>query len=365
MITSGIIAQPTVNSTLDAIASVLGSGSTTRVDVAAAYVTTGGVRELLLRMNGALAASWPSVRKRWLVSFDYFRSEPVALGMLKDLPKSDVRVHDGERLISQKCTPSVPFHPKAYTFRSAERHAVLAGSGNLSRSGLSRGYEAGLFLEVSNPVGVNEKGIQESVKRLQKWFDLTWNGAEPLSNQLLARYQSLYESTPQLSHPTPTDDDTFAPTGLRSLSPDDLVKLRACRRFWIEAGNITKNLGTNRPGNQLMMRRYSRVFFGVPATNVPQNSPLTRLEVSFNGVPKDDCSLTFSDNGMDKLTLPVPGAGGPTSYDGRNLLFTRIRPGIFGLELGTSSQKASWLKNSKAIGASFSMSPSGRQWGVF
>lgn len=365
MINSGIIAQPKINSTLDAIASVLGSGSTVQIDIAAAYVTTGGVRDLLLKMDGVLAASWPKVRKRWLVSFDYFRSEPVALGMLRDLPKSDVRVHDAARLISQKCTPTVPFHPKAYTFRAADRHAVLAGSGNLSRSGLSRGYEAGLFLEVSNPVGANEKAIEKSVQGLQKWFDLTWKDAEPLSNQLLARYQSLYETTAQLRHPTPTDDDTFAPTGPRSLSPDDLVKLRACRRFWIEAGNITKNLGPSKPGNQLMMRRYSRVFFGVPATNVPQNSPLTKVEISYNGVPKDDCSLTFSDNGMDKLTLPVPGAGGPPSYDNRNLLFTRVRPGVFKVELGTSSQKTSWLKNSNAIGASFSMLPSGRQWGVF
>jgi HKD family nuclease len=274
---SGVIAQPRIRSTLDAIASVLESGSTEQIDVAVAYVTTGGVRDLTLRMDGILAASWPQVRKRWLVSFDYLRSEPVALRTLKSLPKSTVRVHDAERVIAQKCTPAVPFHPKAYTFRSADRHAVLAGSGNLSRSGLSRGYEAGLFLEVTDPVGVNDKAVQKSVQSLQKWFDSMWKDAVSLSDQLLARYQSLYESAAQLRRPTPTEDDTFSSTGRRSLSPDDLVKLRVCRRFWIEAGNVTKNLGPNKPGNQLMMRRHSRVFFGVPATNVPQNSPLTTI----------------------------------------------------------------------------------------
>lgn len=286
--------------------------------------------------------------------------------MLVGIPNSSVRVHDADRVISQECTPTVPFHPKTFIFRGASRHVALAGSGNISRSGLNTGFEAGLFLELKKPLGAHEKSSLESVKALQNWYDAIWRDASPLSPQLLLRYQKIYESAGKLQRPAPTEDDTISVRlGTNSLSPEDLLKLRVCRHFWIEAGNITKNLGPSRPGNQLMMRRLSRVFFGVPATNVPQNSPLTRIEVSYNGVAKHDCSLTFSDNGMDKLTLPVPGAGGPPAYDNKNLLFTRVHAGVFELQLGTSGQKARWLRSSEAIRASFSMSPSGRKWGVF
>ena len=72
-----------------------------------------------------------------------------------------------------------------------------------------------------------------------------------------------------------------------------------------------------------MMTRLSRVFFGVPATEVPENSPLRKVSITYNGATKNDCSLTFSDNGMDKLTLPIPGIEGPLSYDNENLGLVR------------------------------------------
>jgi hypothetical protein len=186
-----------------------------------------------------------------------------------------------------------------------------------------------------------------------------------VSEQLFDRYERLYESLPNLVSPTWTEDDIAPPPASRSsLAAEDLRKLRACRHFWIEARNITRNRGKHLPGNQLMMTPLSRVFFGVPAAAVPHNSPLKSILISFNGNDEKQCSLTFSDNGMDKLTLPIPGAGGPPAYDGQNLLFRRVRAGRFELTLGTQSERASWLKRSKAIHAAFKMS-SGRIWGVF
>jgi hypothetical protein len=87
--------------------------------------------------------------------------------------------------------------------------------------------------------------------------------------------------------------------------------------------------------------------------------------VSFGGGPLGEYSLTFSDNGMDKLVLPIPGAGGPVSYDNKNLLFRRTGPSEFELMLGTALERASWQKRSQALGASFAMSGNGREWGVF
>jgi HKD family nuclease len=360
------VAQPNLHSALDVITNILGSGPLSDIDVAAAYVTTGGARDLLDTLQSGLAAAWPTVRKRWLISFDYCRTEPVAVEMLRSAPNSTVKIHDASRVIRQGCTPMVPFHPKAFIFRNTNRHAVLAGSHNVSRSGLNTGYEAGLMLEWRLPAGGEDKAAKAAIDSIQTWYNSAWTSASPLSPALISQYKRIYEAADNLRHPTPTEDDAVpAAPGPKALSATDLQKLRACRHFWIEAGNVTKNLGPSRPGNQLMMKRLSRVFFGVPATNVDKNSPLTTIEISYGGVPKPDCSLTFSDNGMDKLTLPVPGAEGPSTYDQKNLLFTRIRAGVFTVELGTAAQKGQWVKSSKAVQAYFSMPPDGRQWGVF
>lgn len=365
MLAFNSVAQPNPRSARNVIASVLASGPLSDIDVAAAYVTTGGARDLLSTLRSGLAAAWPTVRKRWLISFDYCRTEPIAVGMLSSAPNSTVKIHDGSRIVRQKCIPTVPFHPKAFIFRSTNRHAVLAGSGNVSMSGLNTGFEAGLMLEWNSPTGGQDAAARSAINSIQTWYNSAWTSASPLNLALITQYKRIYEDADNLRHPTPTEDDAVpAAPGPSSLSALNLRKLRVCRHFWIEAGNITKNLGPSRPGNQLMMKRLSRVFFGVPATNVPQNSPLTTMQISYGGFQKPDCSLTFSDNGMDKLTLPVPGAGGPPVYDNQNLLFTRDGAGAFTVRLGTAAQKAQWVKNSKAVQAHFVM-PHGREWGVF
>jgi hypothetical protein len=286
--------------------------------------------------------------------------------MLVNLPSSNVKVYDVERVLRQKCTPAIPFHPKTFIVRGKARRSVLAGSGNISRSGLNTGFEAGLVLEVSDPANGQGIGAAETLKKVQKWYNLTWQNTPELSNDLLSQYKDIYESEKRLRSPTPTEDDTApAIQGKSALSPEDLVKLRVCRHLWIEAGNVTKNLGPHRLGNQLMMKRMSRVFFGVPPYNVPQNSPLTKIAISFGSFTKDDCSLTFSDNGMDKLTLPLPNAGGPQKYDNENLLFTRTGAQAFDLKIGVASQRTRWLARIQAIGGLYSMSPGGRQWCIF
>src|SRR6185437_14489547 len=104
----------------------------------------------------------------------------------------------------------------------------------------------------------------------------------------------------------------------------DLQKLRVCRNFWIEAENITKNRGPHLPGNQLMMKRLSRVFFGFEPTILPENTPVGTVTMSYDGGEVDSYSLTYSDNKMDKLVLPLPGGAGPKSYDNEYLLFREV-----------------------------------------
>lgn len=364
MIFVGCVAQPAPRTALEAIDRIVQSAPVTRVDIAAAYVTSKGVHDLLSALKSRMGGDWDGIEKRWLTSFDYCRSEPVALDALGALPSSVVRVKNATDCLAHKGAPKTPFHPKAFFFEGPSHIYVLAGSGNLSRSGLSRGTEAGLVVGVDRVADAQTSAFQ-TVEALRAWFSTQWGSASALNKGLLESYAKLFASTPKLKHPVPTEDD-IAPTdaGARGLTSEDLLKLRVCQRLWIESGRITQNRGKHLPGNQLMMKRLSRVFFGFDATALPQNSAIGNVDVRFDAQAWTSQSLTHSDNGMDKLTLPIPGSDGPPSYDNTTLLFTQVAPGRFTLTIGNASKRGQWEKASKAIDGAFTMS-SGRKWGVF
>jgi len=353
------IAQPGGQTTAMAINTILSDLEIKQLDVAAAYITSGGVDELLRTMNDRAYANGKRLAKRWITSFDYCRTDPIAL------PSSSVRIHDARDCLANRGVPNVPFHPKAFLFRSGRYDYALTGSGNISRSGLSRGFEAGLVICADTLSESEGASGRAAIHALQRWYEADWERAAPLSQSLLAEYRSLYESTANLTNAAPTDDDTATrDTSKGSLSNEDLKKLRVCRHFWIEAGNITRNRGPQRPGNQLMMKRFSRVFFGFAATAVPKNTPIGQVGISMAQRSEQEYSLTYSDNSMDKLVLPVPGSGSHEYYDNRSLLFMRIGPRRFQLTFGTDLDKKEWLRSSRLIGGAFKMS-SGRQWGIF
>jgi hypothetical protein len=340
-------------------------GTVEAIDVAVAYATSSGVYDFLKRMSGTLGVAWNDIPKRLITSFDYYRTEPVALAALQSVPNSSVRIHDAQFCLTHGGTPKVPFHPKAFLIRSAQRNYALAGSGNMSRSGLSKGIEVGIALGVDRHPLPAEPTALASIQALQAWFDAAWQIASPLSTPLLSSYRALFESKDNLKAPVPTEDDVASSDAAGgALSSKDLQKLRVCTHLWIESGNITKNRGPHLPGNQLMMKRLSRVFFGFDPTAIPENSLIGHIHMNFNGGAADQYSLTYSDNKMDKLTLPIPGGLGPAAYDQKWLLFQRMTPGAFHLTLGSDSDRAKWFKRSSSIDGAFKMS-SGREWGVF
>jgi HKD family nuclease len=364
MIQVDYIAQPASRTTLDAIERIAKSADVEAMDVAAAYITSGGVADLVKRTSASLGGAWNGIKKRWITSFDYCRTDPVALDVLLSIPSSSVRIHDAQFCLEHGGWPKVPFHPKAFLFRSNLRDYVLTGSGNVSRSGLSRGIEAGLALDV-NRIGPNEPTSSVAVNELRAWFSTSWKNATPLNALLLARYGKLCESVPNLKSPVPTEDDlASSDIGSGALSGKDLQKLRVCRHFWTEAGNITKNRGPHLPGNQLMMKRLTRVFFGFNQTAVSENTVLGAVDMYFDTGATGQYTLSYSDNKMDKLNLPMPGSDGPPSYDNQCLLFRRMTPGVIKLTLGTKADRATWLKRSRDIDGAFKMT-SGREWGVF
>lgn len=358
------IAQPARRTTLDVIESVATADALKSMDVAVAYITTSGLHDLLARLDGALGGVWPGISKRWITSFDYCRTQPVALEKLLSLPASAVRIHDAAFCLAHGAMPKVPFHPKAFLFRGKDTDFAIAGSGNLSRSGLSRGVELGLALEVKRKQPP-EKSAAKSIKSLRTWYSEVWDNATPLSGALLDRYAKLFESQENLKNPTVTEDDLASDeTGNGALTSKDLQKLRVCAHLWIEAGNITKNRGQNLPGNQLMMKRMSRVFFGFLPNAVPPDTLIGSVGLFYGANQVEQYSLSYSNNSMDKLNLPIPGQVGPAQYDNQFLLFEQTGPQLFRVKVGTNADRAAWLKRSKAIDANFKMK-SGREWGVF
>lgn len=358
------IAQPGTRSTLDALQAIVQNGEVEQLDVAVAYVTNSGVHDFLRMASQTLNGDWAAIPKRWITSFDYCRTEPLALDCLLSLPNSSIRIHDAAFCLDHECAPKVPFHPKAFLIRTIQRDFALAGSGNMSRSGLSRGIEAGFVVSV-NRIHAAEPTATQVIHAMHAWFSRTWRVSTPLTTPLLASYRQIFEHKDNLKAPTPTEDDVASTdTGRSALSTKELQRLRVCRHFWIDAGNITRNRGPHLPGNQLMMKRLSRVFFGFSSTAVPENTHIGDVEISFNGDQGALFSLTYSDNKMDKLVLPIPGAGGPPAYDNEYLLFERTMPGVFKLTIGTKAAKAQWVKKSIAIDGAFRMY-SGREWGVF
>lgn len=361
----GFIAQPAARTTLDAIESIAKAADLTAIDIAVAYVTSSGTNDFLKRIDGSLGSAWVGVRKRWITSFDYCRTQPVALETLLSLPASSVRVYDASFCLAQGGTPKVPFHPKTFLFRGKNSDFALAGSGNLSRSGLSKGIEVGLTLAVDRSKPAEPTAVA-SIRALNLWYKQIWESATPLDAALLKKYTKLFESVPNLAHPTATEDDLASGEITKgALTSKDLQKLRICSHFWIEAGNITKNRGPSLPGNQLMMKRLSRVFFGYDPIAVQKNTAIGNVELSYNGGPFAGYTLSYSDNKMDKLNLPMPGTIGPAEYDKNFLLFREVSPHRFDMTVGTKADKAGWVAKSKAIGANFQMSVGGREWGVF
>ena len=325
------------------------------MDAAVAYTTHSGVAELISTLSEL--DGWRKTRKRWLVGIDYCRSDPTALDYLNRLPASHLRIHDGT-FVSQRsgCAPRVSYHPKLYMISGPERSAVVVGSGNLSHTGLTLGIEAGVSILDTNA---------DNLSSAKTWFSRHWRRAS-VWETVKERYCREYASLKNRQTPMASEDDSVPEiAGNRGhISPEQLRQLRVCQNLWIEAGTLTKNRGRRNPGNQLMLKRNSRVFFGFPASDLTRDSLIGHVAIEFDGQVRPDCSLRFSNNHMDVLTLPVPDAGGPPTYDNEILCFKRIDVRTFRLRLGTRRKASDWKRRSLMINASLALR-SGRKWGVY
>lgn len=337
------------------IEAAFSSVAPSRVEIAIAYATHSGVAVLTSAL--AESESWRKAHKRWLVGIDYCRSDPVALQHLQQLPRSEVRIYDGDYVVKRsECIPRISYHPKLYLFRRQKKSVLVLGSGNLSRTGLEIGVEAGTSVLVTRA---------EDIRLIQRWFASLWRNACPWQD-VKELYSAQYLSRSNRQSPIVLEDDMVPESAKKSgqITPKQLRRLRVCQQLWVEAGNLHQNRGVGHPGNQLMLKRNTRVFFGFPAQDLQRDSRIGSIEIEFNGQTRHDCPLRFSNNHMDVLTLPIPGTEGPTKYDQKTLCFSRIGPRKFRLELGKKSNVPQWKRKSRSIDGLFKMR-SGRKWGVY
>ena len=340
---------------MDLIRSACERTNPDRICAAVAYATHSGVAEL----DAALQElpGWKRASKRWLVGIDYCRSDPSALAHLAGLPRSKVRIFDGGFVSGRTgCVPRYSYHPKTWLLIGPRQSTVVVGSGNLSYTGLLRGVEAAAAVSGSKT---------GAIKDMRSWFSSQWREATRFA-AIEDRYRKEHDSRGNRRRPPASEDDIVPESASKSgqLRPGDLRKLRVCRHLWIEAGNVTRNLGPDRPGNQLMMKRNSRVFFGFAAEDLERNSPIGHVAIRFDVYLRRDCRLRFSDNSMDVLTLPVPDQGGPEAYDRRTLHFEQTGVREFKLTIGRPVDVKKWKQRSASIEGEFRMR-SGRRWGVY
>jgi len=357
-------------SNIDAILDLLRTG-TEAFDAAVAYVTDSGVDTLLSSVaTQGLGAEWLGTAKRFLVSIDWYRSDPTALERLAAMP-AEVKVHDGSRVVVRPgCMPFVPWHPKWFSTRGPGVRGQLVGSGNLSRNGLVIGHEAGTLQIVRKPSNNAEKAVDAAIRAGEAWFESEWSKATSLST-VIAGYRRGFSAFPK-ARVGRNDDvtDRSGRVGARyGLSAEQLAALTAASNFWIEGGFLSRNRGPTRPGNQLMMSALMRVFFGASAIEVPRNTAVGSATIEHPNNPGLVMSapIRFSNNSMDVISLPVPEAPWPTSYDDRVLLFTKVSRGgslHYVLNTRSTSGARTWRASSTSQGTNFSMR-SGRKWGVF
>jgi hypothetical protein len=123
----------------DALSDLARAAEFRRLRAAVAYATRSGCSDLSSSFRRSLNR-WRTVRKQWLISFDFGTTEVQALEYLRDLPNSEVRVPDARRVLDGALFPDRPFHPKTFILDSEgdavdESIAVFIGSANLTLSG--------------------------------------------------------------------------------------------------------------------------------------------------------------------------------------------------------------------------------------
>lgn len=264
-----------------------------------AYVTDSGAAQV----NTYLRELLEDTRNcRWVFGFDYGRSHPTAIRRLANIGNGDIRIYDGEYVLqSHSFTPRTSYHLKTALTQLENGYPCkqIIGSGNLSASGLSSGIEAGGIIDYSY---VNQEHGDNVVSTLEE----IWENSTPLE-KVIDEYERLHALA------------TLPKVSVIDAGEDAHIDYL----FWIDVGYVTKNRGSNKPGNQFDLPRGSHTHLGLQETLHPElNSILGGLRIRTPTGDVVERKLRYGNNAMEKLTLPIPENYGYQCYDGKILTFS-------------------------------------------
>ena len=341
------------------------SGNFNSLTVAVAYASESGCQLLINDFNENIP-NWSDIKKEWLISLDFGITEPKGLELLQSLPNSIVKIPNAENVLASNLRPSKRFHSKLYLFEGQQhRYALFSGSANLTISALLKNSEQGISQVWKYPFTKSDRRHIRGLELQRIFLNNEFESASLLTDELLHNYATLRtrEKT------TYYDDD---PIFIEKISNPSLglevskaAILETATSFWVEVHRVVQNLGVGKSGNQIDLQRGSRIFFGLGADDVEQNTQLGVVRIRYAG-DVSDYNMRFGDNSMDKLNLPKPTLHGIGTYENKTLLFRKNTDGIFDLELGNDSKVLRWKALSNSNNALFTMRGiKRREFGVF
>lgn len=264
-----------------------------------AYATQSGFRVFELKAGQDF---WTKTKSRWLFGIDYGRTDPRALSEIAGRANTEVRIFDGLFVVDRAgFIPRRDYHPKVAMMENtaSSLQGLVLGSGNFSYNGLQRSVEAG-----SATVATTKHDFDEHIEPVRSVFEALWVDACPLED-IATKYE------------TRLADLINSRDVKRSIK-----ETRSSKSFWIEAGYVTKNRGREKPGNQIFAPSGFRRFFGLKK-NTTSSTNIGGISFETEIGPKVTKNYRENDNGMEKLTLPMPEDHGFGVYDGKVLVFER------------------------------------------
>jgi hypothetical protein len=351
---------------INAISELAASTRFRRLRVAVAYATDSGCRDLVSSLEKK-CRGWNSLQKQWLISIDFGRTDAEALELLSGMRNSEVRIPNAEQLLANRLTPRQCFHPKTFVFDSGRPAAeapygILVGSGNLTLSGLNAGVEHGTSLLWTRPLTTGELAVLRGCHSQFNWWDDAWQNAVPITEDLVVRYRRIRPMRPE--EDVSLGVRSFTSSAGREIETRPGLAWANAKCFWIQTRELYKNRGRDNPGNQLDLKRGTRVYFGISPNTVPRNTVLGRVILQYDAMHPRACSVRFADNSMDKVNLPIPGRDGPENYDNAVVHFERLHRRRFRVTLGTHDDLALWKQKSQEQGTQHKLS-GGREFGFY
>lgn len=330
-----------------------------------AFASFKGTR-LLCESLGSDVANWGRVSKRWVVSVDGGITEPEALRFLLRQRRTELWVPNADAVLARNLRPLHRFHPKSLLLEKQttvfEPTGLLVGSANMTCSGLCFGFEHAVSVELT-PSSATEHlppDILQGVLALEQ----TISEAARIDQSFIDRYDLIRQRLPRIENEF--FEDPRANLILQDRPTIDLseaISLASAQNLWVDIEYVVQNRGANEEGNQIDLKRGTRVFFGFGDASLSKNSPIGTVQIRF-GSHAAARNLRFGNNSMDKLDLPIPVMEGPPSYKNQTLLFTKASDGTFTLTLGTQTDIGKWKQKSREANSLFTMR-SGREYGVF